>query len=142
MTTPTPAAPLPPTLRDVYRDVMVIAAELAQRKPLISLWALEDNTHIGHRQFKTAYDGADEACRMLAIRLRSALDKLAPLLAVPQTQDSVDSVEARALFAELKAILVRAHPEDSAYEPAISHLCGKIERAHGIPSQTESGDKK
>ncbi len=65
-----------PDERGPRYKIMEIAAELAQRKPIAAFCHLEDNTHIGHRQFRGAFDMADEACRLLAIRLRDALDAL------------------------------------------------------------------
>ena len=46
--------------RAAYGAAINVAAALAQRKPLAAFGALEDCTHIGHRQFSRAYEQADE----------------------------------------------------------------------------------
>jgi hypothetical protein len=53
-----------------------LAADCAQRKPLRSLEPLTESILIGHRQFARAYNGADEAVRLLAIELRRVADAL------------------------------------------------------------------
>lgn len=53
-----------------------LAAQCAQRKPLLALEPLTEASHIGHRQFARAYAGADEAVRLLAIELRRVADAL------------------------------------------------------------------
>jgi len=72
--------------REARIGIMQIAADLAQRKPLRSLFHLEDCTHIGHRQFRAAFEPADEACRLMSIRLRDCLDALASRTPSPATE--------------------------------------------------------
>lgn len=67
--------------REALAALMVIAAECAQRKPLRGFEELTEATHIGHRQFGRAHEQADEAVRMLAVRLRAVFDTLAAALA-------------------------------------------------------------
>ena len=57
-------------------QLLNLAADCAQRKPLRSLEPLTEASHIGHRQFARAYAGADEAVRLLAIELRRVADAL------------------------------------------------------------------
>jgi hypothetical protein len=83
---------------------MEVAAELAQRKPLGSLSALEESTHIGHRQFRAAYGPADEACRLLAIRLRNCLNTLSDAFTRPLVAAVPEPSELRAALVELVAL--------------------------------------
>lgn len=53
-----------------------VAADLAQRKPLRALDKLTEATRIGHRQMAHAYEQADEATRLLAVKLSDALRAL------------------------------------------------------------------
>jgi hypothetical protein len=62
--------------RAAYGAIMNVAAALAQRKPIDAFSALEDSTHIGHRQFGRAYNRADEETRLLAVKLSDALRAL------------------------------------------------------------------
>ena len=72
--------------REALAALMVIAAECAQRKPLRGFEELTEATHIGHRQFGRAHEQADEAVRMLAVRLRAVFDTLAAALAAQAAQ--------------------------------------------------------
>jgi hypothetical protein len=58
--------------RAAVGTIVNVAAALAQRKPLGAFCELEDCTHIGHRQFGRAYSKADEATRLLAVKLADA----------------------------------------------------------------------
>ena len=62
--------------RAAYGAVMNVAAALAQRKPIYAFSELEDATHIGHRQFRRAYNKADEETRLLAVKLADAVRAL------------------------------------------------------------------
>lgn len=72
--------------REALAALMVIAAECAQRKPLRGFEELTEATHIGHHQFGRAHEKADEAVRMLAVRLRAVFDTLAASLATQPAQ--------------------------------------------------------
>jgi len=76
--------------REARIGIMQIAADLAQRKPLRSLFHLEDCTHIGHRQFRAAFEPADEACRLMSIRLRDCLDALASRTPSPAPEGAAE----------------------------------------------------
>lgn len=56
--------------------IVNVAAALAQRRPLDAFGEFEDATHIGHRQFRRAYDKADEDTRLLACKLADAYKAL------------------------------------------------------------------
>ena len=88
--------------REALAALMVIAAECAQRKPLRGFEELTEATHIGHRQFGRAHEQADEAVRMLAVRLRAVFDTLAAALATQPAQPSAQG-EAVALTWRLDA---------------------------------------
>lgn len=62
--------------RPAVGAAMNVASMLAQRKPLDAFGELEDATHIGHRQFRRAYNKADEDTRLLAVKLADALRAL------------------------------------------------------------------
>lgn len=74
--------------REALAALMVIAAECAQRKPLRGFEELTEAIHIGHRQFGSAHEKADEDVRMLAVRLRAVFDTLAAALATQPAQPS------------------------------------------------------
>ena len=62
--------------RAAYGAALNVASALAQRKPLAAFAEMKDATHIGHRQFKRAANAADEATRLLAVKLTDALRAL------------------------------------------------------------------
>jgi hypothetical protein len=59
--------------RKAISSIFNVASALAQRTPLSAFGALEDATHIGHRQFSRAYEQADEDTRLLACKLSDAI---------------------------------------------------------------------
>ena len=62
--------------RSAVGAITNVAAELAQRQPLMAFGVFDNATHIGHRQFGRAYSKADEDTRRLAVRLADAVRAL------------------------------------------------------------------
>lgn len=72
-----PASAQQVAVPQVYGELIRVAAWLLSPEPTLAIDALEENTHIGHRQFRMAQEAMHEVLRLKAIAIKEELDKLA-----------------------------------------------------------------
>lgn len=118
-----------------FGELIRVAAWLLSPEPMRAVDALEEKTHIGHRQFSAAQAAMREMLRLKAIAVKDAADMLAAVPKPPQPPQAervpMDDDHRKAIIES--AINGKTEMGEMEY---VSWIIDATERAHGIGVKT------